>query len=189
MSEAGQPEFTRPLSTETLAASGRAFQITAEPAERDALARRFQLVAIDRLAVAGDLIPSGRAGAVRLRARLIADVTMQCVVTLEPVQQHIDVRFERLFDPTMVDEWSGRGVEVMLSASDDDDREPLVDSMVDPAIAAADQLGLELPQFPRSPAAVFPGFDSESAEDSGRHPGPGPFADLAALARKSSEGR
>ena len=189
MIEAGQPEFTRPLPTESLPASGRAFRMTAEPAEREALARRFRLLALDHLSVDGELAPRGRSGAVHLRARLIAGVTMRCVVTLDPIQEHIDVEFERLFDPTMADEWSGGGTEVLLSSSDDVDREPLIDSMVDPASAAAEQLGLELPQFPRSPGAVFAGFDRKLPDGDGQRTGAGPFAGLAGLARKSSDER
>ena len=189
MIEAGPPEFTRPLPTDSLPASGRAFRITADPAEREALARRFRLLALDHLSVDGELAPRGRDGTVHLRARLVADVTMRCVVKLEPIQEHIDVAFERVFDPTMADEWSGGGAEVLLSSSDDVDREPLIDSMVDPASAAADQLGLELPQFPRSPGAVFTGFDPEPADGDDQATESGPFAGLAGLVRKSPDER
>ena len=43
------PEFSRPLRIDTIGSDGRSIHVEADAAERAALAKRFDLVAIDRL--------------------------------------------------------------------------------------------------------------------------------------------
>lgn len=162
------PEFSRPVSV----ARRHDFtprRIEANEAERAALARRFDLVAIERLAAEVALEPAPR-GAVKLVALLDAEVVQTCIVTLEPVPARVTERFEVIFAPEIDEE-----AELIV----DEDAPvvvPLEGESVDLGEAVAQQLSLALDPFPRKPDAALPGEAGEGAAS--------PFAALAAWKRR-----
>src|ERR1700719_4639101 len=92
------PEFTRPVEVNRLPSGEGVYDLAATPAERAALARRFDLLALDRLEAQARLTPLP-GGLLRLSAALSADLVQACVVTLEPVPARIDDQFSLLFRP------------------------------------------------------------------------------------------
>ena len=182
-----EPEFSRLLTIEGLDDEGRAFRVEAEEGEREALARRFGLVSLGRLAAEGAIFPETNSGLFRLEARLNAEVVQSCVVTLAPVASRLDVAFERLYGADVENEWTGKDDsdrEVFLNLEEDLFPEPLVADSIDVGEAVAQQLALELIPFPRAAGAVFEGLPGGSREVSEGAEGNGPFAALAALRRK-----
>ena len=91
------PEFSRPVRVDTLGAEPRTMTIEADEAERAALARRFGLVAIDRLAADAALVRDGEE--VVATGRIAAAVTQSCVASAEPVAAAVDEPFELRFRP------------------------------------------------------------------------------------------
>src|SRR5688500_7512861 len=91
------PEFSRPIRIDTLGAAPRTVAIEAEAAEREALARRFGLVAIHRLAAEAALTRAGCA--VVAEGRLSAAVTQSCVATGAPLEAALDEPFRIEFRP------------------------------------------------------------------------------------------
>jgi uncharacterized metal-binding protein YceD (DUF177 family) len=143
---AAAPEFTRSVDVNRLPSGESVHDLAAAPAERSALARRFDLLALDRLEAQVRLTPLP-GGLVRLSATLSADLVQACVVTLEPVPAHIDDQFTLLFRP---------GVEekaVVLSPAAEL-IEPLPAGILDIGEAVAQQLSLVLDPFPRAPGAT-----------------------------------
>jgi uncharacterized metal-binding protein YceD (DUF177 family) len=184
-----KPEFSRLLTVEGLDDEGRTFRVEAEQGEREALARRFGLVSLDRLAAEGAIFPEANSGLFRLQARVIADVVQSCVVTLAPVASRLDVAFERLYGPDVENEWTDKddsGRELFLSPEEDLLPEPLLGESVDVGEAVAEQLALELTPFPRAVGAVFEGLPGGSQEVSEGAKANGPFAALAELRWKRS---
>ena len=160
------------------------FAIEATEAERAALARRFSLPAIGRLACSGTLSPRA-GGRWRLEARLDALVTRLCVVSLEPFEARVEEGFGIDFAPA--DE--GAEAELDLEA---EDAEPLpAGGELDVGEIAAQQLFLALDPFPRAPSVAWTDR-IESSEEAGLQPGNErrrrPFAGLADLARRRGEG-
>jgi hypothetical protein len=133
-------------------------RIEATPGERAALARRFGLRSLDRLAAEVRLAPFGRG--VRLEAALEADVVQDCVVSLQPVPGKVADRF------TLVYGEAPAGDEETVV-------EPLEGDTIDIGEAVAQQLSLALDPYPRAPgAAIDPRWSGgETAER--------PFAALA----------
>ncbi|MGH7012866.1 MAG: YceD family protein [Stellaceae bacterium] len=165
-------EFARPIELSRLNHGEQRFEIIANAAERAALAARFGLVDLDKLAAAVRL---GRiaGGLVRLEAELDADITQTCVVTLEPVKSRIAENFTVLY---------GEGSEAREVTLDGEAEtiEPIVGGVIDIGEAVAQQLSLVLDPFPHAPgvAAVQMSADSEAGVES-------PFKVLAQLRNKN----
>ncbi len=172
------PEFSRRVVVEEIAAAGDTREIVAEPEERDALARRFGLLAFAELSASLRLQPLGH-GLVRVEGRLTAAVEQRCVVTLEPIARRIEVSFAVVYGPTAA---AAATHEVVMTADEDAPPESIEDGAIDLGEATAQQLGLALDDFPRAPNADL---DSLRAELRGLRrvadPPCGPFAALAAL--------
>ena len=171
-----EPEFSRLVEAADLDDRETVFDIDAGANERDALARRFDLTALESLTARVRLTSVEGTPFVRLRAEMRADVVQSCVVTLQPVRTHIEATFERTFGPP-----GGEGMPKHLDLSPESDvpPEPLTGGSVDIGKAVTEQLALELDPFPRAPGARFEGFVGsrrESCDDEG-----GPFAGLARL--------
>ncbi|PAX08353.1 hypothetical protein CKY28_09765 [Sphingomonas lenta] len=121
--------------------------MTATPDERAALAKRFDLVSIDRLRA--HFAIRREAAGITARGRVEADLVQACSVTGEPVTTHVDEAAELLFVPEQED----AGDEVELSA-DALDSVPYTGDRIDLGEAAAETMALALDPFPRSPGAA-----------------------------------
>jgi len=169
------PEFSRPERVEKLPPRGRAIEVIASAAERAALAKRFGILDIAQLSATLRLIPVGRGALVRLVGQVSAEVTQACIVTLEPVAEHVEAEFEMAFGPDVEEEELG---EIDLTFEAEDPPDPIVDGVIDVGEAVAEQLALALEPFPRAVGAEFvapPEAAPEPVEKAN------PFAALAAF--------
>ena len=140
----------RLVSAEDVGRSGLALSFKAGIAERKALARRLDLLALDaltaelRFALANDT-----AGAIRVSGTIDARVTQRCVVTLEPVPQTLRESIDALYVPLPADS-SEREVDV---PAEGETPEPLPADGIDVAEMVAEHLALCLDPYPRHPDA------------------------------------
>jgi uncharacterized metal-binding protein YceD (DUF177 family) len=173
------PEFSRPVRIDALPATGRELSVEANEEERAALAKRFGLVAIDRLSADVALKHSG--DEVRAEGRLVAAVVQSCVATQMPVPAELDEPFSIVFRPHP----QGVREEEEIELSEGELDVIFYDgSGVDLGEAVAETLSLSLDPYPRSPEAHealrkagVKSEEEERAESS-------PFAALAALKDK-----
>jgi uncharacterized metal-binding protein YceD (DUF177 family) len=143
----GQPEFSRPVRVDSLGPAPRHTEISAEAAERAALAHRLALPAIDRLSAELSLSRAGER--VIARGRIAAAVAQSCVVTGEPVEAAVEEPFEVEFRPPPA---ADAEEEIELGGSELD----VVfyeGAAIDVGELAAETLALGLDPYPRSPAA------------------------------------
>jgi uncharacterized metal-binding protein YceD (DUF177 family) len=140
------PELSRPLPLGAIGPAGRQLAITATPAECEALSRRCHLLGIAALAAELQLTPEPD-GAVRATGRFTATVTQACVVTLEPVEQHMALPLAFRLLPPGREEADG---------PDDLDEIACPDGMADLGEAVAEQFALALDPYPRAPGAELP---------------------------------
>lgn len=160
---------------------GERIDLTATDAEREALARRLGLVAIERLSAhcALDQVSGAQPGAIRARGRIKAALTQACVASGEPLPAYVDEAFELHFQPEPVrtpdDEIELSGDELDVIFHDG--------SAIELGEAIADTLAVSLDPYPRGPNAEVAlreaGVISEEQA--------GPFAALAALKGKLGE--
>ena len=171
------PEFSRPERLDQIHDRERVVELSATPDERAALARRFDLVAVDRLEAWFAL--RREAAGVTARGRVTAEVVQACSVTGDPIVTRVDEPADLLFVP----EQPGAGEEVELSA-DALDTIPYAGDRIDLGEAAAETMALALDPFPRSPAA------EQALRDAGviSEEEAGPFGALASL-RDKLQGR
>lgn len=162
-------EFSRPLRAEIVGARGRIEKLTAQPEEMAALARRFDILSVDSLNAEIELRVHRREG-VALSGRLVADVTQACVVSLEPVPEHIEVTFERVFEPGAEDPEASFSVDDLFDPLAQDPPEPLIDGIVDLGEVVAEELALSLNPYPRAPGAEIPAAYRAEEEGEGDDP-------------------
>ncbi len=169
------PEFSRLFRLDAIGADGTAERVlTASDAECAALAARIGLEALSglRAALTVTRLPVGEIG---VHGHIVADVVQACVVTLEPVPDHIDDEFDVRF--TTRTEAMPR--DIVVGPGDEEPPEPIEGDILDLGELAAQQLSLSLNPWPRRPDAEIP---PEAAPDPARD---GPFAALAALRDKA----
>ena len=163
------PEFSRIFDVRHL--PERPITLEADPAERAALAKRFAVLAIERLEAEAGLERAG--DAVLAAGRFEAELFQTCAVSGEPLTTRIaepfSVRFVR-------EDAAQRGEDIELSA-DDLDEIAYEGTQVDLGEAVAQSLSLAI-----DPSATGPGADAVRKQAGlGDEASAGPFAALAAL--------
>ena len=169
-------EFSRPIRVDTIGAEPRPLTIEAEPGERAALAKRFDLPAIDLLSA--DLGVTRNEEVVIADGRMRAEVTQRCVASGEPVPASLDEPFRILFVPVPV---AQRGGEEEIELNERDCDVVFYDgASIDVGEAVAETLSLNLDPWPRAPGAeeVLKQAGVKDEDEVG------PFAALAGLKDK-----
>jgi uncharacterized metal-binding protein YceD (DUF177 family) len=156
-------------------------RVTADPQERAALAAEYDLLEVLSLQATATL--SSADGGVDVSGRITADIVQSCVVTLLPVEQHIDepfsVRFVRPGSPEL-EVIMKPHAEVLVDPGAPDPPEVLDGPALDLGAVVEEAFVLAIDPYPRVPGAALP---EEATDDEGR---PSPFAVLADLKRKRS---
>lgn len=167
------PEFSRPQRLDAIGAGEHRVEISADAGERAALAKRFALIAVDRLD-ATMTVQRDAAGVVA-RGQLKGAVVQACSVTGDPVPAQVDEAFAIRFLP----EGTVEGDEIELS-DEECDTVFYTGGAIDLGEAAAETLALALDPFPRSAGAEAALRDAGVlGEDE-----TGPFAALAKLKKQ-----
>ncbi|WP_175578904.1 YceD family protein [Croceibacterium ferulae] len=176
MSDAEQPEQVRPEMSRMVDRrhiTTRPVRITADEAERAALARRFELVAIQRLAAELALVLEGER--VTATGRLQADIVQTCAISGADLPVTIDEELRLFFVP----EYTITAEELELE-EEDLDQLFYTGTTFDLGEAVAQSLALAI-----DPYACGPEADRAREEAGLNAPGAGgPFAALAALQKK-----
>lgn len=172
------PEFARPHRLDKIGTGESQISISADEAERAALARRFDLAGIGSLDASFTLRRD--AAGVLARGHLSASVVQRCVVTAEPVPAAIEEDFAIRFLP----EPDGSGADEVELDEEDCDTVFYTGGAIDLGEAAAETLALALDPYPRSPNAA------DALKDAGvlSEEEAGPFGALAALKDKLKGG-
>ncbi len=199
LSPAPEVPFRRPRPVVELSRTAPTpFRVTATAAEREALARHLGVARVDHLSFEGTIAPA-EAAAFVVDGRLVARLEQTCVVTLEPLAVHHDLRIARRYLPA-ARLASAREVTVPVGnvaeaphgagpdpeAAIDDDADPYEDH-IDPAAFATESLLLLLDPYPRAPGAELGELTAAPPgavwEDEAAHP----FARLAELRRRMDD--
>lgn len=141
-------EFSRVVRIDQLARHLQSVTITADEAEREALARRFNLSALDRLEA--DYALNEENGAIVARGRVHAELAQACVATGQPVPESINSEFLLRFVPENGGKSEGEEVEI---DSEELDIIPYDGQTIDVGEAVAETMALAMTPYPRSPNA------------------------------------
>lgn len=171
-----KPEFSRTIEVDAVRAEGLEVSLEADAAEREALARRFGLLGLERLSARARLKPTSD-GRVRAKVTFEADVLQSCVVTLDPVASHVSDSFEASFAEAAD---IGGGPEVAFAFEEEEPPEPIKGGRLELGELVAQHLSLALDPYPRKPGAEFRGVADADVEEVEERP----FAALARLAAR-----
>ncbi len=135
--------------------NGMPVAIEADATQREALAARHGLLSVERYG-ANLLVAPWKRNGVKVSGTVIADITQQCVVTLEPLPAHIEEEVEGLFLPA--DSKLGRagfegGGEILIDADGPDSPETFIGDNIDVGALAEEFFGLGIDPYPRKPGA------------------------------------
>ncbi|TPL90249.1 DUF177 domain-containing protein [Mesorhizobium sp. B2-3-12] len=140
--------------------------IEADAAQRAAIAEAHGLLSVEAYR-AELLVASWKRNGVKVTGRVEADITQACIVTLDPVQAHIDEPVEALLLPE--DSKLGRqgfdgGGEILLDADGPDSPETFSGDTIDVGALAEQFFGLAIDPYPRKAgASLGTGDDPGSA--------------------------
>ena len=140
------PEFSRLERIDTIG-EPRSVSIEADANERAALAKRFDLIGIDRLA--GDFTIRREAAGIAVEGRVTAALTQACSVTGDPLPATIDEPVALRFVAAGDD-----GIEEVELGDRDLDTIPYDGGAIDLGETAAETMALALDPFPRGPGAA-----------------------------------
>ena len=125
--------------------------ISAQPAECEALAKRFDLEAVNNLNAEIIIHPWNKSG-VRVSGTINADVIQRCVVSLKPIEQKLCENFVSFFERL-----DTRHEEVNIDTPVHiEDPEDITPEGIDIGELVAQQLSLVLDPYPHIPGAVLP---------------------------------
>jgi len=180
------PEFTRPISVARLSSKPAVYRLTANEAERAALAQRFDLISLDRFEAVVTLTREP-GNAVRFDGEIDAELVQACIVTTDPVPAHVTDVFTLIYRPD-IDEATAD--QLALDNPEDEIIEPLMGDSIDIGEAVAQQLSVAMDPYPRSvgadsSAAPVSTDGDEDDEASAPMARPNPFDALAALKKQS----
>ncbi len=166
-------EFARPQRIDTIGGEPRTVEIAADETERTALAKRFDLLGIDRLT--GTFTIRRDAAGILVEGRVAAALSQACSITGDPLPATIDEPVVLRFVPE--DEAGQDEVEL---GDQDIDVIPYDGGAIDLGEVAAETMALALDPFPRGPnaEAALKQAGVLSEEEAG------PFGALAALKEK-----
>lgn len=150
MTRTETPEFSRIIRLDEIGAAPAMHRVTAEAAERAALARRFGLQEIS--ALGGDFTLAHETAGYRARGRVQGSVVQSCVISGEPVPEDVDEPVDVLFVRSLPEavpeeeyELSERACETVL----------LSGPGIDLGELAAETMALALDPYPRATDEVI----------------------------------
>lgn len=148
--------------------------ISADAAERAGLAKLWSVLDVKALTATFQVLRWKRDG-VRLKGRVTADIVQACVVTLDPVEAHIDEPVEVVFVPEGSKlarmPVSNEAGEMLLDPDGPDAPEIFTGDTIDAGVVAAEHVALAIDPYPRKAGIDFSGH-IESTEKDDRKPSP-----------------
>jgi uncharacterized metal-binding protein YceD (DUF177 family) len=179
--EAAPPPLSRIISVDEIK-DGEEGLIEVGAAERDAIAALLDLPRLDQLSFTFGFARRGQ-GRLALKGSLLARVTQTCVVTLEPVENTLDV-------PVEIEFWPASQIKAYAETADEaashgvlDWPEPIDDGKIDLGPIIYQTLATSLDPYPKREGASFSWSEADS-ETPSREEEKGPFAALKQLKQR-----
>lgn len=175
MNKISNEEFEHLLEFEDVGDTPRTIKFSADENERARIAALFDIIELKSLTAELNYRRVG-SGTIQIIGEYKAHVVQSCVVTLEPVQTLLGSSFERQYE---VGEPTTELDEVDFEPDAEDPPEYLAEPRINLVDVVAEQLGLDIPPFPRNEGADLSSLGyvpDESADEK-----PNPFAILKTL--------
>ncbi|KQT52975.1 MULTISPECIES: YceD family protein [unclassified Aureimonas] len=172
------------ISVSRLPKNGMPIVFEARADEREALARRLDIPAVEALQ-ADVNVEAWRSEGVRIVGTYRAEVVQSCVVTLDPVRQTIEEEVDLIFVPEqsrLARPSSPVDGELHLDPEGEDIPETYSGDRLDFGEVLSELVALALDPYPRASGIDFQDFDTDPEPEAGKV---SPFAKLESLKRGS----
>ncbi|HMQ58654.1 MAG TPA: DUF177 domain-containing protein [Rhizobiaceae bacterium] len=179
------PAISFPVNVTRMPEGGRVVRIAAGPRELRALAQGHGLAEVGSFE-AELKVARWKSTGVRVAGRVVADVVQSCVVTLEPVEAHVDAPVDAIFVPPtsrLARPDRDGDAAILIDPDGPDLPEVLESDELDLGAVAEEFFELALDPFPRSPGADLPAPEGGNEVDEKVTP----FAKLAQLRKDRGE--
>jgi Large ribosomal RNA subunit accumulation protein YceD len=134
---------------------GMPVTIEADEDQRRLLAQQHGLLGVE--CFRADLVVSKWKGeGVRVSGQVDADITQACVVSLDPMDAHVNAEIEALFvpeDSRLSRAQTGHKAEILLDAEGPDSPEPFLGDTIDVGALAEQYFALAIDPYPRKEGA------------------------------------
>ena len=175
MNQRSNQKFERWVEFEDVGDTPRTQKLIADESDRARIAVLFDLIDLQSLNAELSYRRIGKA-AIQITGAYKAHVVQSCVVTLEPVESDLASSFERCYE---VGEPAAELDEIDFDPDAEDPPEYLAEPRINLAEIVTEQLGLDIPPFPRADGADLSSL--EYAPDDSVDEKPNPFAILKTL--------
>ena len=178
-------EHITPIVVATLSRAGENLKIQATDQMLVDLAADCGVTTFEQLNAFVKVVPFKRGGA-KISGSIKASVSQPCVVTTEPVEQHLELELERSFlSPQEME----RRIQIMeegeliLDPENSDEPDEVVDGEIDLWQVLVEELCLAIDLYPRKEGAQIGSefANSEKPENDGNEEKQRPFSELKAL--------
>ena len=170
--------FSYPVKVGHISANPVEVTISADAGERAGLAKLWSILEVKALTATFEVRRWKRDG-VRLKGRVSADIVQACVVTLDPVESHIDEPVEVVFVPEGSKlarlPLASESGEMLLDPDGPDAPEIFTGDSIDAGEVAAEHVALAIDPYPRKADTGFAGHIESTDKDDRK---PSPFAVL-----------
>ncbi|WFU48640.1 YceD family protein [Sinorhizobium terangae] len=177
MKDDSKPAFSYPVKVGHISANAVSVHLSANEAERRALAKLWNVEEV--LSLAADLqIARWKKDGVKIKGDVAARIVQSCVVTLEPVEAEINEPVEAIFVPEgsrLAREAHNDGGEMVLDPDGPDIPDTFAGDTIDAGVVVSEHVALAIDPYPRKEGAVFGERIESTAADDKR---PNPFAAL-----------
>lgn len=160
MADIQEVDFSIRLPVDTIGKADKKMRLVADDAARGALARRFDLIAIDRFTA--DLRVGRIAGGalIAVSGSLAADIIQSCVVSRQPVAATITAAISERLGP----ECDG-DAEAVFDIDDADPPVPFSDGSIELGELLAQCLAILIDPYPRAAGAALDWVAGDEAKD------------------------
>lgn len=173
--------------------TGSHLTLSANEEERKDLARRFDLLGLDKLE-AQLVVHNAKGGRVHVTGDFQAELSQSCVISGDPVASAIEDQLEGWFaDPEhIVSLHKARREKAIKDGNElpileeEDDPEPFTNGQIDLGELVAQNLSLAIPTYPRAPEAEFSGLSTQASAEHEKA-FQNPFAALKDWKKQSNE--
>lgn len=184
-----EPEFSYKFAVEDLEKEPLTLDLEADEAQREALAKRLNVTSVDGLSA--HIVLERTAGhVITVNGKLKADITQACVVTLEPIVNHIEDAFDAFFsEQTDAVSFAKAKRDKIVENQDPeapfldekDDPERIVDGMIDLGEVVTQYLSLSIDPYPRKEGAKHHLSDDDEEAVKAARKTHNPFAKLEGM--------
>ncbi|KQS80443.1 metal-binding protein [Rhizobium sp. Leaf384] len=167
------PAYSHLVKVGALSASLTTLRLAADAAALEALARQWRVTEVRSL-TAELQIARWKKDGVRVKGRVTADLVQECVVTLEPVESHIDEPVEATFVPDgsrLARALTAETPETVIDPDGPDAPDVFVGDTIDIGQTVAEHVAMAIDPYPKKPGAAFPDH-IESTEQNDKRPNP-----------------